>query len=429
MTDVQAALNSSKLTAQDWSRLGKIWTRIRPSLPDGVAAACAAAGLPQEMVAPLTEAEFGRFDALFGDRFGETYHQIARQMIRQVAASGASPVSYMYGYQQIVRTIVGYGAGKRLRASDLELILEVTSYDLSLAVGMFMEELAVIDRSRRADLSAAFEAETRTLVQEIETISEVIQGAGADLSDNLAQTAEQVVDIGTGLAASLSDHSDELHQVAETAGGVDASMGSISGLIAAGSEAIREGSQRADRAKNRVSDLSTSASQVSELISLIDNIANQTNLLALNATIEAARAGEAGKGFAVVATEVKSLAEQTRQAAESVTQQIGRIGDLVKDTVADIDLLAEIVQTSDDNLTSIKSSIEDQSLAAASVAEKTSQSAQNTEVLRSQIQKISDMRKESTDSCAELLDRSKDLHRMSRDLSDGTARFVNQLAS
>jgi methyl-accepting chemotaxis protein len=71
--------------------------------------------------------------------------------------------------------------------------------------------------------------------------------------------------------------------------------------------------------------LSERSHAIGEITASVAGLAEQSNLLAVNAAIEAAKAGEHGRGFAVVAQEVKSLAEQSRQATRQVRELLGDI--------------------------------------------------------------------------------------------------------
>ena len=71
--------------------------------------------------------------------------------------------------------------------------------------------------------------------------------------------------------------------------------------------------------------LNEQARSVGDIIATVNDLAEQSNLLSVNASIEAAKAGDQGKGFTVVAQEVKSLAEQSKQAVAQVRSVLAEI--------------------------------------------------------------------------------------------------------
>lgn len=96
------------------------------------------------------------------------------------------------------------------------------------------------------------------------------------------------------------------------------------------------------RLQKGIETLEVKSNHITDIISTITKISSQTNMLALNASIEAARAGEAGKGFAVVAEEIRSLAEQTKDATENIRQLIMEIQAQIEETVSEIEDVAKL---------------------------------------------------------------------------------------
>ncbi len=148
----------------------------------------------------------------------------------------------------------------------------------------------------------------------------------------IATTTRQIATNATETATAVSQTTTTVAEVKQTAavavdkaGRVAASAQQTAQVSQAGMRAVEDMIGGINRIREQTDSVAASIVRLSEqsqaigaIISTVDDLAAQSNLLAVNASIEAAKAGEQGKGFAVVAQEVKTLAEQSKQATGQV---------------------------------------------------------------------------------------------------------------
>jgi methyl-accepting chemotaxis protein len=194
----------------------------------------------------------------------------------------------------------------------------------------------------RADEVGTLAQSFRRMVESLRGVTgEILEGVsvlGSSASEILATTTQ----IATGAAETASAVSEttatveEIRQTAQVASQKAKYVSESAQKAAHVSQSGRQSVEAAIEAMNRIQEqmasiadgivrLSEQSQAIGEIVATVNDLAEQSNLLAVNAAIEAAKAGEQGKGFAVVAQEVKSLAEQSKQATAQVRAILGDI--------------------------------------------------------------------------------------------------------
>jgi methyl-accepting chemotaxis protein len=204
-------------------------------------------------------------------------------------------------------------------------------------------------------------AETKTMTEEVATSSnEITIGAQQQVAalTESASSLNQITTTAVQFKSTVQEFVDRGRAVREAAEDMGRRSDEGRELTQESVTRIDQVRENAHAAGESVLDLSEQMQRINEVTSSVNEIAEQTKLLSLNASIEAARAGEEGRGFAVVATQVRELANQSKEAAGRIEFIVGEAQKSMRTVVTKIEEGSRLSEESREIVTRTKESFD-----------------------------------------------------------------------
>ncbi|TCI22280.1 globin-coupled sensor protein [Exiguobacterium sp. SL-9] len=254
---------------------------------------------------------------MFEGQLDEVYIQKRLTIAKRHHLIGLQGKWYIAAFQKIFDNIVWAIQQENLEGdAKLKLVMAVSKI-------FNFEQQIVLDM---------FDREAEQVRADIEVIKSEVSQTVLQASEDLAAMTEQVM-------ASYQAMNERADEMKLASGLTQTKLKGMRDSAVVGKDSLLS---ETDSLETIASDLSVSAIKIKELETLtqeitmiadsVKRVANQTNMLSLNAAIEAARAGEQGKGFHVVATEVRQLANQSKESAEQVGDLVNRLTKQMEET-------------------------------------------------------------------------------------------------
>ncbi|EGA69697.1 methyl-accepting chemotaxis protein [Vibrio sinaloensis DSM 21326] len=192
-----------------------------------------------------------------------------------------------------------------------------------------------------------------------ERLTHIVQGAG-DLGESSKATNDKCSNIATAMTQ-LSQSSLEIASSSERA--LEETEQMTNKVLSCQEQSqnsyhvVEALVSQIEQTQECMARLEQDAQSVSKIVDTINGISEQTNLLALNAAIEAARAGEHGRGFAVVSSEVRDLAQRSKEATEHISQLLSNITSNTQTAVSNMNKSREATDSTFESVSGVNDSI------------------------------------------------------------------------
>ncbi len=290
----------------------------------------------------LFDTALSELNRLLGERMEELTQSRNMMIAAFVAALLLVTLFYLgfyYNTISAIRTLQAQSA--RMAGGDLTVQVELNTKDELRLVGDAFNQMS--DALSRLLLNnqhiSEQVAESSRQLSHVAADSAVIMQDIAQSVGGIAEVAEGQLKTSDDNTHALTEMAEAVNRIASTASEVADFSNNARAGADSGADKLREAvdqmekiRQAAQVSRSSLLTLGERSQRIGEISSVIMEISAQTQLLSLNANIEAARAGEFGRGFMVVAGEVAKLAEQTRQAVQTIAVVVDEIRTLVAES-------------------------------------------------------------------------------------------------
>jgi PAS domain S-box-containing protein len=342
----------------------------------------------------------------FSDYFTEP--QKAREGYRQVFSRGL-----VKDYPLTIRHTSG-------RTVDVLYNATVYRNETGSVQGVFAAARDITERKRT-------EEELKRVLQEVQDAANVLSTAASEILGSTTQVARGVADTAQDMSETTSSV-EEIRRTAQVSSQkadlVSENAQKAVAIARTGRTAVDDLIEGMHQIRDRVESiaesmvrLSEQSQAISEIITTVGDIADQSNLLAVNAAIEAAKAGEQGRGFAVVAQEIKSLADQSKQATARVR---AILGDIQRGTAAAVtateqgstaaDAGGRQSETAEETIRVLTENIQEAALASAQISVSSQQQMVRLDQVASTMENIKQTSAHNASSARQLETAALNLH-------------------